>query len=57
MFDISRELSKEDPFLRVDFLVFNSQYYFGELTKFPASGIVKWKPNKWDEILGHHLVI
>ena len=35
-------------FIRVDFMVFNSQFYFGELTKSPASGFVQWQPAEKD---------
>lgn len=51
------ELSKVTAFLRVDFMVFGSYFYFGELTLFPASGAIQWKPQEWDETLGGLLKI
>jgi len=53
--DISRDLSKEFPHVRVDFYEVNGNLYFGELTFFTASGTAKFKPEKYDEIVGSWL--
>ncbi|MDZ5003282.1 hypothetical protein GNF43_07885 [Clostridium perfringens] len=53
--DISRDLSKEFPHVRVDFYEVNGKLYFGELTFFTASGTAKFKPEKYDEIVGSWL--
>ena len=42
------KLCENHIFIRVDFMVFNSQFYFGELTKSPASGFVQWQPAEKD---------
>ena len=52
MVHFAEELSKEMPFLRVDFYDINGHVYFGELTFFPASGLEKFEPEEWDERLG-----
>ena len=53
--NISRDLSKEFPHVRVDFYEVNGKLYFGELTFFTASGTAKFKPEKYDEIVGSWL--
>ncbi|MGE9952377.1 ATP-grasp fold amidoligase family protein [Clostridium perfringens] len=53
--DISRDLSKEFPHVRVDFYEVNGNLYFGELTFFTASGTAKFNPEKYDEIVGSWL--
>lgn len=52
MLSLARKLSAGIPFLRVDFYVVDGQIYFGELTFFPASGFVPFKPAKWDDVFG-----
>ena len=41
---ISKELSKNYPFLRVDFYVTENSIYIGELTLYPASGFDGFEP-------------
>lgn len=55
MLDIARKLSVDSPFLRVDFYQIGEQVYVGELTFFPGSGLTKFIPAEWDEILGSWL--
>lgn len=57
MLRLSEILSKKTPFLRVDFYTSNNRVYFGELTFFPASGMSKFEPEKWDEIFGNWLTV
>ena len=57
MLELSRVLSKNIPFLRVDFYIINNQIYFGELTFFPASGMSKFEPQDWDYKFGEWLVL
>lgn len=52
MFKLAEILSKDIPFLRVDFYQANNHVYFGELTFFPATGMGKWTDDKWDIELG-----
>ncbi len=48
-------MSKEIPFLRVDFYEVNGKMYFGELTFYPASGFGEFEPGIWNEKLGQML--
>jgi hypothetical protein len=50
---LAEKLSKNLPFLRVDFYEINNKIYFGELTFYPASGFSKFEPDEWDEKLGN----
>lgn len=52
MITICRKLSKDIPFLRVDLYVIDDRVYFGELTFFPASGMGRFYPEKYNSILG-----
>lgn len=55
MLEQARILSKDIPFLRVDFYIIQGKIYFGELTFFPASGMSKFEPEEWDYTFGNHL--
>ena len=52
MVELAEKLSKNIPFVRVDFYSIVGQTYFGELTFFPGSGMRKFNPSKWDYTLG-----
>ena len=52
MKNLASKLSKGFPHLRVDFYDINGKIYFGELTFYHWSGIVPFKPDKWDYIFG-----
>lgn len=52
---LAKILSKDIPFLRVDFYEIEGKIYFGELTFFPCSGYMPFKPEKYDKILGDML--
>ncbi|MFE5426928.1 ATP-grasp fold amidoligase family protein [Peribacillus simplex] len=52
MVSYSRKLSKNIPFIRVDFYETNGQLYFGELTLYPGSGLEEFSPESYDELLG-----
>ncbi len=49
---LASQLSKNIPFVRIDFYEVNSKIYFGEMTFFPASGFEKFDPKEWDKKLG-----
>lgn len=55
LLELSRLLSRDIPFLRVDFYIVEGHVYFSELTFFPASGFEKFEPEDWDRILGEWL--
>lgn len=52
MLRLAAILSKDIPFLRVDFYIVDHKIYFSELTFYPASGFDKFVPEIWDNILG-----
>lgn len=49
---LAEVLSKEIPFVRVDFYDIGGHVYFGELTFFPASGFGEFLTPDWDDKLG-----
>lgn len=52
MWQLASKLSKNHPFLRVDFYSIGDQIYFGELTFFPTSGFGGFYPVEWDYTFG-----
>lgn len=52
MVSLAQSLSKDIPFVRVDFYEINGRVYFGELTLFPGSGMEDFRPVEWDYKLG-----
>lgn len=52
MLEIARQLSKDFPFVRVDFYDVNHRVYIGEMTFYPWSGCVSFKPDDFDFKLG-----
>ena len=57
MLVLAEILSKEVPFLRIDFYEINNKLYFGEITFYPASGFEGFYPEKWDLELGNLIKI
>lgn len=55
MIELAEKLSKDIPFVRVDFYDVDGNIYFGEMTFFPASGFGKFIPEEWDEKIGKML--
>lgn len=52
MIAISRELSREFPFVRVDLYNLEGKIYFSELTFTPENGMEKDYPEGWDQKMG-----
>ena len=52
MVKLSEKLSKNIPFVRVDFYQVKEKIYFGELTFYPGSGMEWFKPEEWDYKIG-----
>ena len=52
MIEIVETLSQNIPFVRIDLYNADGQIYFGEITFFPAAGMGKFEPEKWDLQLG-----
>ena len=57
MISLAERLSKNKPFLRVDFYNVNGKIYFGELTFYPASGMGKWTCEDADYVIGKMLTV
>lgn len=57
MIKLAEQLSKGEPFLRVDLYNVRGKIYFGELTLYPASGFGKWTPDETDFKIGDMLVL
>lgn len=57
MLDMAEDLSKEFPFVRVDFFLANNTYYFAELTFTPGAGMMPFNPEKYDMEWGKMLDI
>ncbi len=49
---LSKKLSVGKTFVRTDFYIINHEVYFGEITFYPASGLVPFCPETFDELLG-----
>lgn len=52
MLETAKKLSEDFPFVRVDLYWVNDRVYFGEMTFYPWSGYVQFKPDEFDFILG-----
>jgi len=53
---VASKLSSSFDFVRVDLFNVNGKIYFGELTFTPAAGLLKFKPESWDTLLGQKWV-
>ena len=52
MKEFAEKLSRDIPFVRVDFYDICGRIYFGEMTFYPGSGWEEFSPFEWDEKLG-----
>lgn len=52
MIQLAEVLSRDIPFVRVDFYEVKGQIYFGELTFFPGCGWEEFTPHEWDYKFG-----
>jgi hypothetical protein len=57
MIKLAETLSKDIPFLRVDFYEIDGKVYFGELTFYPGSGLESFQPSEWDTKLGQWIIL
>lgn len=55
MIALAEKLSANEPFLRVDLFNVNGNIYFGELTFYPASGMLPWTTEEADKEIGKYL--
>lgn len=52
MIELSKKLTEDFDFVRVDFYEIEGKVYFGEMTFTPAAGLGKFQPDEWDYKLG-----
>lgn len=57
MISLSKKLSVNIPFVRVDFYEVDGKVYFGELTFSHFSGMMPFDPEEWDLKIGNYLDI
>lgn len=55
MIEFAERLSKNIPFVRIDFYEIEGKIYFGEITFFPGSGLEEFTPVESDYMLGSWL--
>ena len=55
MKEICRKLADTKSFVRVDLYVIDDKSYFGELTFYPASGMLPWTTEEADKEIGKYL--
>ena len=55
MIKLANILSKDFPFVRVDFYEVNNRIFFGEMTFYPTGGFNELCPDEWNDILGSWL--
>lgn len=54
---LAAKLAKDTCFRRIDFYEIDGAIYFGEITFFPRAGFGKFKPDKWNKILGDMIIL
>ena len=57
MVELAEKLSKDIPFVRVDFYSVQGKVYFGEMTFYPGSGLEEFTPSEWDKKIGDYLLL
>jgi hypothetical protein len=57
MKELAAKLSKGMSHVRVDLYEVNGKIYFGEFTFYHCSGMLPFKPEKWDRVLGDWLIL
>lgn len=52
MVRLAKVLSKDMPFVRIDFYEVKGKVYFGEITFYPGCGFEEFHPDEWDYKIG-----
>jgi len=52
MIELAKVLAEGKPYVRIDFYSISGEIFFGEITFFPASGMGRFEPDKYDYELG-----
>lgn len=57
MIELSKQLSKDQPHVRIDFYSIDGKLYAGEYTLFQGAGFMPFYPEEWDYKFGECLVL
>lgn len=57
MIELSKKLTKDMPFVRMDFVEVEDRLYVGEFTFYHWNGATKFEPDRYDELFGKYLVL
>lgn len=57
MLELGRKLAAPFQFVRVDFYEVGDRIYLGEMTFYSGGGMIPFKPEEWDRILGEKIVL
>lgn len=57
MVEVARKLSEGFRFLRIDLYNLEGRIFFGEVTFFPAAGMLPFIPEEYDRIIGEYLIL
>lgn len=57
MIELTEKISVGYPHLRVDFYEVNGKVYIGEFTLYHGSGLMSFKPDEWNEIMGSWITL
>ncbi len=57
MVKLAEQLSKDIPFVRVDFYEIEDKVLFGEMTFYPGSGYEEFKPEEYDYLFGSWITL
>lgn len=57
MLDLSRQLAKDMPHVRVDWYFASNKLLFGEMTFFDASGFDAFEPKEYEELMGSWITL
>lgn len=57
MKEISKILSRDIPFSRIDYYDVDGKLFFGEITLYPYAGFGEFRPSEWNEKLGDLIIL
>lgn len=57
MICLSEKLSKDIPYIRIDWYVIDNKPVFGEFTFYTWGGFLRFNPKEWDEVIGSWITL
>lgn len=54
MLKFAQKLSEPFDFVRIDYFVVDDDFYFSEISHYPTSGLIKFRPQSYDKKLGNY---